>query len=55
MGEQFTIPIDDKLPVDGHGNPFLNKKSRNGAWWGSLVEKAGAKYWGNYANMHFGK
>lgn len=52
-GQQYTINIDDKLPVHKtwHNHPLSNRKSPNGAWWGSLVEKAAAKFFGNYTSM----
>lgn len=44
--------IDDKLPMASWGNrPLYTKKGPNGAWWGPLLEKAGAKYYGHYYRM----
>jgi hypothetical protein len=49
--------IDDKLPGNGVGSkfrPVFTKRGPNGAWWGPLLEKAAAKYWGHYQAMSGG-
>jgi hypothetical protein len=51
MGKAHKIIIDDKLPGDisyGTWRPKFTSKSPNGAWWATMVEKAGAKFYGDY-------
>lgn len=44
--------IDDNLPMSGTSTrPLYTKMGPNGAWWGPLLEKAGAKYYGHYQRM----
>jgi len=45
--------IDDKLPM-GYSSPKYTKMGPNGAWWGPLLEKAAAKYYGHYQRMSGG-
>lgn len=52
-GKAQRVHIDDRLPMGGR-NPAFAKKSPNGAWWGPLLEKGGAKYWGHYQRMSGG-
>lgn len=55
MGKEYTLAIDDRIPVQRYfGTPFMTRRSPNGAWWGTIIEKVAAKYWGNYTNMHGG-
>lgn len=54
MGQQYTMAIDDTLPLaNGRGIAYA-RKSPNGAWWGPLLEKAAAKYYSRYELMHGG-
>ena len=51
------VNVDDKLPLSLSGDPsdpFNAKRSRNGAWWLPILEKAYAKFNGNYANLSGG-
>ena len=53
-GSIKTINIDDRLPVDSYGKPVLARKSKHGAWWVPLLEKAIAKFNVNYINLDGG-
>ena len=63
-GDPVSFVIDDRLPykpkqnLDGGwyvpGGLVNTKKSPNGAYWGPLIEKAGAKYYGNYERAEGG-
>jgi hypothetical protein len=49
--------IDDRLPGKMIGTTFhprYMKRGKNKGWWGPILEKAGAKYWGHYRRMHAG-
>ena len=52
LGVQHTIIVDDYLPVrsdgDGGWNTHASKVGEDGALWGAILEKAFAKYTGNY-------
>lgn len=66
QGKEIEIVIDDRLPykereyVSGNSGSyypanFVNtRKSDNDAYWGVLLEKAAAKYYGNYERMEGG-
>ena len=56
-GKEFRVTIDDKIPGRQYGTTFYNsytRKSPNGAWWGPILEKASAKFYGTYNNMSGG-
>jgi glycosidase len=66
-GQEIKVNIDDRLPykerryVNGGTTGYYyeaslvnTKKSPNGAYWGTLMEKAAAKYYGNYERMEGG-
>jgi len=56
-GEKKRVTIDDLLPVKKWGSGFKtinSSKSPNGAWWGPIIEKAAAKFFGRYENMDGG-
>lgn len=57
FGHPAKVTIDDRLPGSIHYGKFyerFTKKSRNGAWWATIVEKAAAKYYGTYSQMNGG-
>lgn len=56
-GKEWNVTIDDRLPGNMYSNRFYNaytRKSPNGAWWGPILEKASAKFFGNFMNMSGG-
>jgi len=57
MGKWIPINIDDQLPVMEWGrgwHTFATSRSRLGAWWVPLFEKAFAKYNQNYERIEAG-
>ena len=52
LGVPHTIIVDDFIPVksDGQGgfNTHASKVGEDGSLWGAILEKAFAKYHGNY-------
>lgn len=57
-GTKYAVTVDDTIPVQkswGGKNRTINlAKSPNGAWWGPIMEKAAAKFYGRYENMNGG-
>jgi len=56
-GKESRITIDDRLPGTARGTrfyPSFARKSRNGAWWATFVEKAAAKLNGSYRKLSGG-
>lgn len=57
LGVQNTVLIDDYLPSNSNGNPLFAKVNsravagEQGSLWVPLMEKAFAKYHGNYLNI----
>lgn len=49
-GFPVTFNIDDRMP-NNNGRPVFSQRSKNQAWWGPLYEKAGAKFYGVYADL----
>lgn len=61
QGDKIPINIDDRLPAafkysnsDKYFRPAFADKSNFGAWWMPLLEKAYAKFQGNYDRMEWG-
>lgn len=53
-GKENRVTIDDRLPGKTYYKRFYTsytRKSPNGAWWGPLLEKASAKFFGTYDNL----
>jgi len=48
------VVIDDRLAVDGDGEPTFALQSENDAWWLPLLEKGAAKFYGTYDRMIHG-
>jgi len=56
-GEDVTVTVDDRLPALQAGTRYFPpnaRRSPNNAWWLPILEKAAAKYYGTYENMHGG-
>jgi len=51
LGSPITIQIDDKLPLTENSQTVYAEVSKDGALWGPLIEKAFAKYHGNYDQL----
>ena len=50
VGVPFTEIIDDNLPMYGSNTIFAGK-GKDGSIWGAIVEKAFAKYYGNWERL----
>lgn len=50
------MTIDDKLPyiVKDGAKQLRFAKESDGAWWGPIIEKAGAKFFGTYSRLSRG-
>ena len=53
-GQPVKVIVDDRLPVWNGNEPINAKKSRNNAWWYTIVEKAFAKMFVSYSNLSGG-
>lgn len=56
-GNKERVTIDDLLPVRKWGSGFtlINaSRSENGAWWGPIIEKGAAKFFGRYESLNGG-
>lgn len=56
-GRREKVTFDDRLPVMEWGSdykPINLRKSPNDAWWGPILEKGAAKFFGRYENMDGG-
>lgn len=51
LGVPATVVIDDTLPLDNNGGLVFANQGADGSMWGALLEKAFAKYWGNYSHI----
>ena len=51
LGVPFTMIVDDKMPMNQHGNTFFGGLGKDGSVWGAVIEKAFAKYYGAYEHM----
>ena len=57
LGVPHTIVVDDYLPVkyrNGEYSTLFNKVGRDGSLWSVIIEKAFAKYHGNYEHISGG-
>ena len=51
----ITIMVDDYLPADNDGDfNYFAKIGDDGSLWGPIIEKAFAKFHGNYARIEAG-
>ncbi|KAF6205766.1 hypothetical protein GE061_019939 [Apolygus lucorum] len=56
FGQWVTIVIDDRLPVNKSTNELIFIQSfRKEEFWSSIIEKAYAKFYGCYENLHGGR
>ncbi|XP_068085101.1 calpain-9 [Anabrus simplex] len=55
MGTWVTINIDDRLPVDEDNDLYYGRCQDPNEFWLPLMEKAFAKFHGNYNNMNGGQ
>jgi hypothetical protein len=53
-GAPVIVVVDDRLLMYGNGNVAMARRSPNGAWWLPIIEKAAAKYYGNYESLDIG-
>jgi hypothetical protein len=53
-GSPMKVVVDDRLLLTNRGKVAMANKSVNGAWWVPIMEKAAAKYYGNYENIDGG-
>ena len=51
LGVPHTIIVDDYLPLDEKNKTFYAKVGDDGAIWGPILEKAFAKFHGNYNHI----
>ena len=51
LGVPVTVMVDDYLPLAGGNRTRYSKIGQDGALWGPIMEKAFAKFHGNYARI----
>ena len=54
LGVPFSMIIDDRMPmkkVGDHYKTYFENVAPDGSVWGAIIEKAFAKYYGNYQNL----
>ena len=55
LGVPHTVVIDDYLPIrklpNGHYKTLFAEIGDDNSLWGAMIEKAFAKYWGNYGHI----
>ncbi|XP_060600519.1 calpain-B-like isoform X3 [Ruditapes philippinarum] len=54
-GRWQEVIIDDYLPTDGHRLVFCSNWEEKDEFWGALLEKAYAKFYGSYVSLDGGK
>ena len=54
LGVPVTVTIDDYLPIENDKETLFARVSKDGALWGPILEKAFAKFLGNYENLEGG-
>jgi len=56
LGVPHTVVVDDYLPTHPHNSSrtLLGHAGDDGSLWGAILEKAFAKYWGNYKHTEAG-
>ena len=54
LGVPKTITIDDKLPLKNDNSTIFSKPGTDNSMWMAVLEKAFAKYHGNYLHIEAG-
>jgi len=54
LGSPITIEIDDRLPLSAGSEPLFAQLGDDKSLWGPLLEKAFAKFYGNYEVLEAG-
>jgi hypothetical protein len=54
LGSPITIDIDDRLPLEAGSKPMFAQIGKDKSLWGPLLEKAYAKFYGNYEVLEAG-
>ena len=55
QGKPTKVLLDDQLPVNKTENTTLGlDKTKDGAWWPAILEKAFAKFYGNHVKLNGG-
>ena len=55
LGVPYTTYVDDYVPIQRDGSPLFASVGSDEALWGPILEKAIAKYVGNYSHMNLGR
>ncbi len=55
LGVPHTVIVDDYLPMQSDDQTVMNYISKDGGMWMSLLEKAVAKFYGNYKHIDGGR
>ena len=55
LGVPYTIYVDDYLPFRSNGDSLFAQIGSDNALWGAILEKAIAKYVGNYWHFNTGQ
>ena len=51
LGVPHTVVVDDWLPIKSDGKTLFSRVTPDGAMWPVILEKAFAKYYGNYRHI----
>lgn len=54
LGVPHTVVIDDYLPLTSQGNTLFAHPGKDNSLWVAILEKAFAKYYGNYYHIEGG-
>ena len=54
LGVPVTVTIDDYVPIEQYYETLFARVSKDGALWGPILEKAFAKFIGNYEALEGG-
>ena len=53
-GREVKVVVDDRIFVKSDDRLMFARRDPHGAWWVPILEKAAAKFYGTYENLHFG-